>query len=329
MMKLISPRDGACLMEMRQLEIFRALAEELHFTRAAERVHCVQSNVTTQIRALEEELGTPLFDRLAKRVILTDAGRRFLPYAEKVLSTVSDAQAAVVQDSVPAGPLCVGAPESVLNYRLPDVLSRYRKLHSKVQLTFLPYWDVSLIQSIESGKMDLAVWMKDAVSHPGLKSMRLRSETVLLIAERAHPLAAAKKVLPQDLASQTLLLTEAGCGYRKKLDQLLALMNIRPGNITEFSSVEAIKQCASLGLGIALLPEIVVAKELARKELVSFRWAGPSLDIATHVVWHKDKWISPAQQAFVDLLQEMLGDSSSSAPSAAAKPPHNGKRRTP
>src|SRR5579871_6653446 len=70
-------------MEMRQLEIFRALAEELHFTRAAQRVHCVQSNVTTQIRALEEELGTRLFDRLAKRVILTEAGRRFLPSQKK------------------------------------------------------------------------------------------------------------------------------------------------------------------------------------------------------------------------------------------------------
>src|SRR5882672_4420957 len=82
-MKMIIRRDGRDKMEMRQLEIFRALAEELHFTRAAERVHCVQSNVTTQIRALEEELGTPLFDRPAKRVILTDAGRRFLPLRRK------------------------------------------------------------------------------------------------------------------------------------------------------------------------------------------------------------------------------------------------------
>src|SRR5215475_9397380 len=314
MMKMILGRDcprqiGRPAMEMRQLEIFRALAEELHFTRAAERVHCVQSNVTTQIRALEEELGTPLFDRLSKRVILTDAGRRFLPYAEKVLCTVSDAQAAVVQDSVPSGPLCVGAPESVLNSRLPAVLSRFRKLYPKVELTFLPYWDVSLIQSIESGRMDLTVWMCDEVSHPSLKSIRLRSETVLFVADRAHPLARAKKVQPQDLNGQTLLLTEAGCAYRKKLDKLLAMMNIRPGHVTEFSSVEAIKHCASLGMGMALLPEIVVAKELARKQLVTIPWTGQSLDIATHVVWHKDKYISPAQSALISLLQEMLGES--------------------
>ena len=301
-------------MEMRQLEIFRALAEELHFTRAAQRVHCVQSNVTTQIRALEEELGIPLFDRLSKRVVLTDAGRRFLPYAEKVLSTVSAAQAAVTQDSVPSGCLCMGAPESVLNYRLPQVLIRYRKLYPKVELTFLPYLDVSILHSIESGKMDLAVWMTDEVSHPSLKFLRLRSETVLFVADRAHPLARAKKVQPQDLNGQTLLLTEAGCAYRKKLDQLMTFKNIRPGHLTEFSSVEAIKHCASLGMGMALLPEIVVARELARKQLVNISWTGPSLDIATHVVWHKDKWVSSAQRALVSLLEDMLAEPARKSP---------------
>src|SRR5882724_11204356 len=105
---------------------------------------------------------------------------------------------------------------------------------------------------------------------------------------------------------QTMLLTEAGCSYRKKLDETLALMNICPGNVIEFSSVEAIKECASLGMGLALLPEIVVAEQLARKRLVPLRWAGPELDIATHVVWHKDKWISPALEAFISVLREMM-----------------------
>jgi DNA-binding transcriptional LysR family regulator len=293
-------------MELRQLEIFQALAEELHFTRAAARVHCVQSNVTTQIRALEEELGTPLFDRLAKNVVLTDAGRRLLPYAEKVLLTLREANAAVAQSSIPAGPLRIGAPESVLTYRLPEVLSRFRKQFPKVELTFLPYWDESLHRSIESGKLDLAVWMQDAVKHERLKSLRLRTEKILLVADPNHSLVAKKRVLPEDLACQTMLLTEAGCSYRKKLDEILALMNICPGNVIEFSSVEAIKECASLGMGLALLPEIVVAEQLARKQLVPLRWTGPELDIATHVVWHKDKWISPALEAFISVLREMM-----------------------
>jgi len=300
-------------MELRQLEIFRALAQELHFTKAAARVHCVQSNVTTQIRALESELGARLFDRLAKRVVLTDAGRRLLPYAERVLSTVDEGRAAVGQNATPSGPLRIGTPESVLTYRLPRILGRFRKLYPKVALSFRPYLDLGLVHLIESGELDLAVWMEDAVQHDRLKAKRLRNEKLVFIAAPEHPLARKKRVTPHDLAGQTLLLTEAGCSYRTKLDELLSVMSIRPESITEFSSVEAIKECVSLGMGLGLLPEIVVDRELARKQLVSLAWTGTEMGIATHVVWHKDKWISPALGAFISLLEQMLKEPASAA----------------
>jgi DNA-binding transcriptional LysR family regulator len=110
-------------------------------------------------------------------------------------------------------------------------------------------------------------------------------------------------VKPADLAGQMLLLTEAGCGYRATLDQILALQNIRPANVTEFSSVEAVKQCVIAGMGLALLPAIVVSRELRQRQLKALAWAGPSLDIATHILWHKDKWVSPAMAAFKELMQ--------------------------
>ena len=115
-----------------------------------------------------------------------------------------------------------------------------------------------------------------------------------------------KRVEPRDLDGQTLLVTEVGCAYRKKLDQLLSRMNIRPTNIIEFSSVEAIKECVSLDMGLALLPEVAVAERLTGRRISAVRWAGPEMDIATHVVWHKDKWISPAAAAFLALLQDVL-----------------------
>ena len=295
-------------MEIRQLEIFRALTEELHFTRAAARVHCVQSNVTTQIRALEGELGIPLFDRLAKRVVLTDAGRRFLPYVERALSTLEEARTAIAENATPSGPLRIGTPESVLTYRLPRILSRFRKLYPKVELSFRPCPDQELVQLIESGELDLAMWMEDTIDHDRLKTLRLRNEKLVFIVAAKHPLAARKRIAPHDLTGRTLLLTTAGCTYRKKLDKLLSAMSIRPESITEFSSVEAIKECVSLGMGLGLLPEIVVAKELARKQIIGLTWTGPVMDIATYVVWHKDKWVSPALTAFISLLEQMLKD---------------------
>jgi DNA-binding transcriptional LysR family regulator len=312
--------------ERRQLEIFRALAEELHFTRAAARVNCVQSNVTTQVRALETELGTPLFDRLAKRVVLTDAGRRFLPYAEKVLSTLDEAQSAISQSSTPAGPLRIGAPESVLTYRLPGILRRYRQLYPRVELIFRPYWNDGLVNSLETGNLDLGVSMGELVEEPRLKLLLLRDEKILFVAGMEHPLAAKASVLPADLNGQTLLLTETGCGYRKKLDQILALQNIRPENITEFTSVEAIKECASLGMGVGLLPAIVVAAELQREKLAEVRWQGPKIDIATHLAWHRDKWISPAMQGFIDLMRDSLKPHTESIPIGCPAPPSADKR---
>jgi DNA-binding transcriptional LysR family regulator len=293
-------------MEVRQLQTFCVLAEELNFTRTAERVHTVQSNVTTQIKALEAELGSPLFDRLAKRVVLTEAGRRFRPYAEKALAAMDQGYRAVKFGTEPAGPLHIYAPESVLTYRLPEVLKLFRKRYPRVELIFRPEPVGSLAAELESGKIDFAISMSDSVDGEQLYSIRMRSEDIYLFGTPDHPLVNAKKVYPRDLLDQTLLLTEAGCGYRKKLDMQLASANVRPQHITEFSSVEAIKQCVIAGMGIGLLPEVVIACELKKREFAVMNWHGPKMTIATHVVWHKDKWISAGMQAFLEVLKAKL-----------------------
>jgi DNA-binding transcriptional LysR family regulator len=293
-------------MEVRQLQIFRMLAEELNFTRTAEKVHTVQSNVTAQIKSLEEELGLPLFDRLGRRVTLTEAGRRFQPFAEQALAAMEQGQRAIQSGAEPAGPLRIGAPESVLTYRLPLVLRAFRRRFPHVELIFKPYNDATLVLKLESGKFDMAIHMSDTVPNASIESMRLRTERVFLLCEPSHALASRPTVKPADLAGESLLLTESGCGYRLKLDRVLALQNIRPGNVTEFSSVEAIKQCVAAGMGLALLPAIVVARELRQNQMKALHWAGPSLDIATHILWHKDKWVSPAMAAFAELCKDKL-----------------------
>jgi DNA-binding transcriptional LysR family regulator len=295
-------------MEVRQLQIFRTLAEELNFTRTAELVHTVQSNVTAQIKALEEELGVPLFDRLGRQVKLTDAGRRFRPFADQALQAMEQGQRAVQNSSQPSGPLRIGAPESVLTYRLPPVLREFRKLYPLVELSFRPYADSSLCSLLKTGAFDMAILMSDMNPTKSFESIRLRTERVFLLSDASHPLAKQRTVRPTDLEGQMLLLTEGGCGYRNKLDQVMALQNVRPGNIIEFSSVEAIKQCVISGMGLGLLPAIVVARELRQHQFRALHWAGPSLDIATHVLWHKDKWVSPAMAAFQELVCKKLED---------------------
>ena len=290
-------------MEVRQLQIFRTLADELNFTRTAEKVNTVQSNVTAQIKALEEELGVPLFDRLSRRVTLTDAGRRFRPFAEQALVAMEQGQRAIRNGDEPSGPLRISAPESILTYRLPQVLRVFRRRFPHVEITFRPHLDDTVAAELETGKLDLVINMCDAPSNPAHRSLLIRTERIYLFGDPSHPLADRRTVKPPDLAGQTLLLTEAGCGYRAKLDRALALQNVRPGNVTEFSSVEAMKLCVRVGMGLALLPAIVISRELRQRQFKALHWAGPCLDVNAYVVWHKDKWLSPAMAAFLDLLR--------------------------
>lgn len=289
-------------MEMRQLQMFVMLAEELNFTRTAERLHTVQSNVTSHVRHLEEELGVRLFDRYPRRLVITDAGTQFLPYAQRVLDTVAEATQAMRSGEEPAGPLRIGAPESIVTYRLPATLRRFRERYPHVRLMLRPYVDGPLAQPLQSGEFDLAVRIADSIPDRTLGSRRIGAERILFVAAPQHPLARHARIQPRDLASHPLLLTEEGCAYRKKLERILRARGIKPQSVGEFASVEAIKQCATLGMGIALLPEIVVAAEVRSGALRVLPWRGPDVSMATHVVWHKDRSMTAAMRGFLETL---------------------------
>jgi DNA-binding transcriptional LysR family regulator len=293
-------------MEVRHLRTFCILAEELNFTRTAERVHTVQSNVTSQIKALEAEVGAPLFDRLGKRVVLTEAGRRLRPHAERALAAIDQGHRAVSFGAEVGGPLHIGTPESVLTYRLPEVLKLFRKRYPKVNLFFHPDSQERLADALESGKLDLAISMSRRFGGPKHRSLKMRAEDIYLFSVPEHPLLKAKKVYPKDLIDQNLLLTETGCGYRMMLEMQLAMAQVRPQNITEFSSIEAIKQCVAAGMGIGLLPEIAIAGELNKRQFAVLKWQGAKMSIETSVVWHADRWLSPAMQAFLDVVTATL-----------------------
>jgi DNA-binding transcriptional LysR family regulator len=294
-------------MELRQLQMFVALAEELNFTRTAERLHTVQSNVTSHVRHLEQELGVQLFDRYPRRLVLTDAGARFLPYAQRVLATVEEAGRAMRFGEEPAGPLRIGAPESILTYRLPLALRRFRQRHPHVTLLLRPCVDWPLAAPLQSGKFDFAIRLADTVGDKMLNSRRIGPERVVLVAASKHPLTQRTTVRPRDLSGEHLLLTEEGCAYRKKFERILAARGVKPQGVGEFASVEAIKQCAILGMGIALLPEIAVASAIRSGALRVLPWRGPDVSMSTHIVWHKDRSLTPAMRGFLDTVEGTLG----------------------
>jgi DNA-binding transcriptional LysR family regulator len=202
-----------------------------------------------------------------------------------------------------AGPLRIGAPESILTYRLPRALRRFRERHPHVTLMLRPYVDWPLAAPLQSGEFDLAIRIADSVAEKALGSRRIGAERIVMVAAPEHPLTRRAAVRPRDLSGQHLLLTEEGCAYRRKFERILHARAIRPEGVGEFASVEAIKQCATLGMGIALLPEIVVAAELRTGALRALPWRGPDVSMSTHVVWHKDRSMTPAMRGFLDTLE--------------------------
>jgi len=293
-------------MEFRQLEIFRILARELSFTRAARLAHCVQSNVTVQIRSMEDELGVPLFERLGRQIRLTAHGQNLLPYSERILGLLQEARTVVASSGHPSGTLRIGSPESLLTYRLPPILQVFRERYPQVDLIFRSVAARDMGGLLEQGDLDFGLIIDDPLEDPHLEVESLCVEPLVLLTNPQHPLAACAEVLPNQLSSQTLLLTDSACTYRAKFLRSLEQFKIEPRSVMEFTSVEAIKECAALGMGVACLPAIVAQAEISLAKLSVLVWAGPELTMQTQITRHKDKWMSPAMEAFLALLHEQV-----------------------
>lgn len=294
-------------MELKYFYTFRAVAKELNFTKAAHALNYSQSSVSAHIQALEEEFGVPLFERLGKNVVLTDAGRRMILGAEKIISCYEEMKNSVPGGEVPSGTLTIGAHESQCAYRLTPVLSKFRSLYPQVQLIFRPIISDEHIQIlIGKGVLDAAFLLSPHKDSQDLIVEPLIQERILVISHPNHRLAGKPGILPSDLNDETVLTTEQGCNYRQIFEQMLSSNGVHMGTKIEFSSIEAIKQCVIAGLGIAVLPEMTVEKELKQGMIVALSWGGENFPIATQLAWHKDKWISPALKAFIEIVRNTL-----------------------
>ncbi|WP_150271621.1 LysR family transcriptional regulator [Paenibacillus tepidiphilus] len=291
-------------MESRHLFTFLTVVEAGSFTRAAQRLDYAQSSITAQIQALESELGQPLFDRIGKRILLTDAGRRLLPYAQEIARMHSLAQQALHPDAELAGSLRIGAPESLAAFRLPGIIQEFRGRYPAVQITLKPGVCWELADMVRSGELDLAFLLQPETEYKDLRTDTLVQEAMALVAPLDHPFGLLPEIEPRHLLNETILHTEAGCTYRTLFEQQLHQHGVFPDPKLEFWSIEAIKQCVMSGLGISLLPLITVKKELEEGKLIRLNWNDEQQRVATQSVVHHKKWISPGLEQFLQLVRK-------------------------
>jgi len=291
-------------MEIKQLITFKMAAENLNFTQTAKLLNFAQSSVTAQIKALESEIGKPLFERLGKRLILTESGHQFKAYAEKMIRLSEEAKLIVNAGEEQTGTLMIGAQESQCTYRLPSILKEFKSQFPKVKLVFKPaHSDEMAREHLESGMLDVAFIMDTCKSGDSLNIEPLIKEELLIVASSLHPLVEKSEVAPEDLEHETILLTETGCSYRTIFEDFFRNSGVYPLNKIEFGSIEAIKQCVIAGLGIALLPKMAVETDLRMGRMKEIGWKNNTAPICTQIAWHKDKWMTPPLEAFIELTR--------------------------
>jgi len=294
------------MMELRQLITFRTVASTLNFTRAAEALNYVPSNVTMQIKALEDELGVRLFDRLGKQLVLTVAGKRFLLHIQSALDKLDEARSTVHDNENVGGTLTISANEVLCAYRLPVVFKRFRSRHPAVRLMFHSVPNQELKQTLIDGTADISFMLDETILSTRLAVEPLLEETFRLFVAPDHPLAKQPELQQEDFHGEVFLVNEKGCPYRTMFDRSFEKKGIDNITYLEFQNAEAIKQCAISGIGIAFLPEVTVEAEIERGDLVMLPWHLSDMPVYTHMAWHKKRWLSPLMSSFIEIAREVI-----------------------
>ena len=299
-------------MELRQLEHFVAIAEDESFTRAARRLGYVQSALSVSVRSLERELAVKLFDRTTHRVRLTDAGRSLLPAARATLASaqaIRDEAAAV--NGVIRGRLRIGSMQALTVVNVPRLLGRFHREHPGVEITMRPAAGgaAELLSEVTNGELDLAL-VAVADRPKGLRVLPLATERLLLTSGQPDPARAHKSVhlhKPidlRDLAGQSFVDFPSGWIVRTLVDRAFAALDLHRRVAIEVADVPACKQLIREGLGVALLPESIIAADSAGLQT---RDVVPALSWELALVVRDGVDPSPATAAFVELVEEERG----------------------
>lgn len=247
-------------MELRQLEYFVAVAEEQSFTRAAERVHISQSGVSAQIRQLERELGAELFDRSARTVALTVAGKAALEHARAALAAAGAVGQAVgeVTDLI-RGRLAVGMVIGCTLTPLFDALAAFHRAHPGVEISLVEDSSDRIVEGVRTGTIDLALVGAANATPEGLDALTIISERLVAAVPAGHPLAQQQRVTLRDLIAYPIVCMPPGTGLRTAFDRACATQGLRPRITLQASAADAIAELAARGLAVAVLSDSMAA----------------------------------------------------------------------
>ena len=270
-------------MEIRQVQSFVHVAKLGSFSRAAETMGYSQSAITVQIRLLEEELGTKLFDRMGKKVSLTPQGKRFLEHANRILYEMNRTIMAMNEDRELENPLHIGTIESLCTAKFPRILSQFHTLYPKVNIQII---------------LDTPRWNKEWI-----KVMEV-AEPIVFVASVNSEFALRKEMVLQDILGESFFLTEKNANYRQALDQHLALENRTLDPALEISDTEFIIKMVERNDGLSFLPYFAVEKYIRSGRIAMLDVTDIDISMYRQIFYHKNKYKTREMSEFIRLITE-------------------------
>ncbi len=307
----------------RRLHVFHTVARLSSFTKAANQLHMTQPAVTFQVRQLEEQFNTRLFDRNHKRITLTEAGAIIFEYAEKILGLYEEMESSVGElTGEMRGVLLVGASTTIGEYLLPRVLGAFRNAYPAMKVRMNVANTRDIVQQVENNTIDIGI-VEGAVSNFNLAIRECKPDQLVVILPRGHELSARDRVAPDELLDYQFVLREEGSGTREVLADYIREGGADPNKldiVMELGSGESVKGAIESGLGISVVSEATVRKE-AQLGTLEVRPLAPPLQRAFSFVHQKQKFRSQAVERFYQFIQEQCRKGDPWQEEAAASEP--------
>ncbi len=298
-------------MEIHQLRYFVAVADEGNFSRAAAKVRVAQPSLSQQIRKLEAEIGQPLFDRLPRSVVLTEAGRRFIGYARQILASIGDASRCVdeLKEAI-TGKLTVGAIATIAPYVLPELVVKFQQDYPEVTLELVEDVTDGITRRIDAGELDVAL-ASTCEQSPTLRKESLGRESLMALVPEKDPLATKTPIELDDLKSQRfLLLHEMHC-LSQQVHHLLESRRLRPEIALAGSQLTTIARMVAAGIGVSIVPQMMV-KHQATPGCVSLAFCSPVPERELNFLYNPMRFQSKAAAAFRQEAAAVLSGKDSS-----------------
>ena len=292
-------------MKFNQLKIFYTVAQNKSFTLAAKELFLTQPAVTIQIQKLEADYETKLFDRVGKKIFLTESGKTLHSYAEKILALFAQAEEALIDmKELKFGKLTIGSSVTVGSYYLPKIFETFGKQYPDIEIQMNLANSHQVIEDVLAFKRDLG-FVGELHHYAGLVIIPFLEEELVLIVPPNHPFAHGEGISLRDLAGQPFIAREAGSATRELVEEKAERKGVSLKVVMDLASNEAIKKAVENGLGLSIISRYVVQKEVDQGFLRIVPFTREKIMRKFFIIYHEDKYLSSIIRAFLNVASKL------------------------